>query len=97
MKYTIILTILIALMAIYLVFGQNGLMKYREMTNIRQSYEMQIMEMDKKIEELETELELAKKDKEFLENMIRRDLGMQKNGEDLYIIENKKEKSKEDE
>lgn len=97
MKYTIILTILIALMAIYLVFGQNGLMKYREMTNIRQSYEMQIMEMDKKIEELETELELAKKDKEFLENMIRRDLGMQKNGEDLYIIENKKEKSKENE
>ncbi len=97
MKYTIILTILIALMAIYLVFGQNGLMKYREMTNIRQSYEVQIMEMDKKIEELEMELELAKKDKEFLENMIRRDLGMQKNGEDLYIIENNKEKSIENE
>lgn len=87
MKYTIIFTIVIALMAIYLVFGQNGLMKYKEMKSIRQSYEVQINEMEKRLQQLELELELAKKDKEFLENKIRRDLGMQKNGEDLYIIE----------
>lgn len=74
-------------MAIYLVFGQNGLMKYKEMKSIRQSYEVQINEMEKRLQQLELELELAKKDKEFLENKIRRDLGMQKNGEDLYIIE----------
>lgn len=89
MKYTITVTfvIVIVLMGLYLVFGQNGLMKYGEMAAIRKNYEEKIAEMDKRLEAMRQELELAKKDKEYLENIIRRDLGMQKNGEDLYIIE----------
>ena len=90
MKYTvtIILIIVIAIMGLYLVFGQNGLMKYGEMAAIRKNYEEKIAEMDKRLEAMRKELELAEKDKEYLENIIRNDLGMQKKGEDLYIIEN---------
>lgn len=87
MKYTVIFTIIIALMALYLVFGQNGLMKYGEMVAIRKNYEEKIAEMDKRMEAMRRELDLAKKDREYLENIIRRELGMQKSGEDLYIIE----------
>lgn len=95
MKYTIIFTIIIALMALYLVFGQNGLMKYGEMVSIRKNYEEKIAEMDKKLESMRLELDLAKKDREYLENIIRRELGMQKSGEDLYIIGNGKQDRKE--
>ncbi len=87
MKYTVIFTIIIALMALYLVFGQNGLMKYGEMVAIRKNYEEKIAEMDKRMEAMRRELDLAKKDREYLENIIRRELGMQKSGEDLYIID----------
>lgn len=95
MKYTIIFTIIIALMALYLVFGQNGLMKYGEMVSIRKNYEEKIAEMDKKLESMRLELDLAKKDREYLENIIRRELGMQKSGEDLYIIGSGKQDRKE--
>lgn len=87
MKYTVIFTILIALMALYLVFGQNGLMKYGEMAAIRKNYEEKIADMDKRLADMRKELELARKDREYLENIVRRELGMQKSGEDLYIIE----------
>lgn len=89
MKYNIIFACIIAAMALYIVFGHNGVLKYREMVLIRAKYEDKIKEMDEKLERLKTELELAKKDKEYLENLIRRDLGLQKEGEDLYIIEEK--------
>lgn len=89
MKYNIIFAFVIAAMGLYIVFGHNGVLKYRDMVVIRESYELKISEMDEKINKLQRELELAKKDKAYLENIIRRDLGLQKEGEDLYILENK--------
>lgn len=89
MKYNIIFAFVIAAMGLYIVFGHNGVLKYRDMVAIRESYELKISEMDEKINKLQRELELAKKDKAYLENIIRRDLGLQKEGEDLYILENK--------
>lgn len=94
MKVNILFACLIAAMALYIVFGHNGVLKYREMVAIRQGYEEKIKEMDDKLGKMERELELAKKDREYLENMIRRDLGLQKQGEDLYIIGKDKEKNK---
>ncbi len=46
--------------------------------------------MDKEIAEKERELELAIKNQEYLEGIIRRELGLQKVGEDVYIIEDNK-------
>ena len=45
---------------------------------------------DKEIAEKERELELAIKNQEYLEGIIRRELGLQKMGEDVYIIEDNK-------
>lgn len=86
MKYSIIFVIIIALMAVYIVFGHNGVLKYGEMVSIRQGYEEKIRDMDSKLNVMREELNAAKKDKEFMENIIRRELGMQKNGEDQYIV-----------
>lgn len=87
MKYAVIFTVVIAAILFYMVFGHNGMLKYMELVSIRQSYEERNKEMDEKIAEMERELELAKKNREFLENIIRRELGLQKDGEDVYIIE----------
>ena len=76
-------------MVMYIIFGHNGILKYKELTSIRENYELRIKDMDRRLNELETELELAKKDRAYLENVIRRELGFQKEGEDLYILRSK--------
>lgn len=94
MRYAIIFTIIICSIVFYIIFGHNGVLKYNELVTVRQSYEERLREMDKEIAEKERELELAIKNQEYLEGIIRRELGLQKNGEDVYII--KDDKSKEE-
>ena len=87
MRYAVIFTIVIAVIVFYIVFGHKGVMEYIELVKVRQANEERIRLMEKEIAENERELELAKKNREYLEGIIRRELGLQKNGEDVYIIE----------
>lgn len=87
MRYAVIFTIVIAVIVFYIVFGHKGVMEYIELVKVRQANEERIRQMEKEIAEKERELELAKKNREYLEGIIRRELGLQKNGEDVYIIE----------
>ncbi len=86
MRYAIIFTVIICAIVFYIIFGHNGMLKYNELVTVRQSYEERLREMDKEI----AELELAIKNQEYLEGIIRRELGLQKVGEDVYIIEDNK-------
>ncbi len=85
-KYTIILLIVTILIALYLVFGHNGILKYKEMVDIRVKYETKIEELEDRLQVLEGELEDAQTDRTYLESVIRRELGLVKNDEDLYVI-----------
>ncbi len=96
MKYAIIFAIIISAVIFYIVFGHNGLLKYNELVNVRQSIEERIKQTDKEIAEKERELDLAKKNQEYLEGIIRRELGLQKKGEDVYIIEDNSTKDNKD-
>lgn len=86
MKYVVVFSIVILSLLFYIFFGHKGILEYLELVSVRHSYEERNREMDKKIQEMERELELIKKDKEYLENVIRRELGLQKHGEDVYIV-----------
>jgi len=86
MKGNIIYIVIIILLIFYFVFGSNGLLKYNELLDIKVSYEQQINELEIKISELEKRIELLKKDKEYLETEIKKELNMAKPNEDLYII-----------
>jgi cell division protein FtsB len=77
-----------------MVFGHNGILKYRELAAIRASYEKRIEETDKKVKTLTDELNLVRKDKDYLEMLIKKDLNMKKQDEDLYIIEKKPDQKK---
>ncbi|GAB1535111.1 hypothetical protein ADMFC3_07420 [Geovibrio sp. ADMFC3] len=88
MKAGLVYFALIAGLVLYLFFGHNGVLKYRELVGLKNAYESQLMEMDAKIKSLQKELEAIKKDKEYLELLIRKELNMRSPDEDIYIIGN---------
>ena len=92
MKYHLIYIGLIVFLVSYLVFGDNGLMKLYNMKQLKIDYEKQLSELKKKNKKLEKEIILLKKDKAYLETVIRRKINMKKPNEDMYIIK-KDEKS----
>ena len=89
MKTNIVFVIIIGVLIFYMVFGHNGILKYRELASIRASYEKRIEDTDKKVKDLTDELNLVRKDKGYLEMLIKKDLNMKKQDEDLYILEHK--------
>lgn len=95
MKTNIVFIIIIGVLIFYMVFGHNGILKYRELAGIRASYETRIAETEKKVKQLNDELKLVRKDKEYLEMLIKKDLNMKKTDEDLYIIEDSSKKKSE--
>lgn len=96
MKYHIFYIVIILLLIVYLVFGDNGLLKYREMARIKNSYEVQADSLVKRTKVLEKELKLLKKDKDYFEMIIRRELNLKKPDEDLYILNDENTKRNRD-
>jgi cell division protein FtsB len=86
MKLSLLYLLICVLAILYLVFGDNGLLKYYSLINSRNTYIKQSKDMDNKIDKLGEELEFLKKDKDYLEKIIRKELNMKKKDEDLYII-----------
>ncbi|MCX8084161.1 MAG: septum formation initiator family protein [Calditerrivibrio sp.] len=84
----LIFLLIVAGLVFYLLFATNGLIQYKELINIREKYRKESMEYDKKISQLKEEIELLKKNRDYLEMYIRKELNYKKNEEDLYIIIN---------
>lgn len=80
--------ILIIGLVFYLVFSTNGLIQYQELIKIKDKYRRESMEYDKRISRLQEEIELLKKDRDYLEMVIKKELNYKKMDEDLYIILN---------
>lgn len=89
MKLNIIFIIIIGVLVFFMIFGHNGILKYRELTAIKESYEKKVTETEKKVEDLNRELELVRKDVNYLEVLIKKDLNMKNPDEDVYILEKK--------
>lgn len=92
MRHLIFLVVAIFLI-IYLLFGNNGFIQYKELVKIREKYRRESMEYDRRIANLQEEIELLKKDRDYLEMVIKRELNYKKKEEDLFIILNKNEKT----
>ena len=73
-------------MIVYLLFSNNGFMKYSKLLKMRDDYQEEIQLLDGKNDLLEEEAELMKKDKDYMEFIIRKELNMKKPEEELYII-----------
>lgn len=88
MRYHILYISVIIVLLVYLIFGHNGLIQYQEMLNIKQNYELQAEQLQQKANDLEQELQLLKKDRDYYEMVIKKELNLKKPNEDLYIIDN---------
>jgi|GEM_PF-1107359 cell division protein FtsB len=86
MKSNILYFALVLALILYLIFGNRGLIEYNNLLDIRKKYAEKVDNLSKRIDELEHELYLLQKDKEFLETVIREDLNLKKPDEDLYIL-----------
>jgi len=91
MKSNILYFGLVFALVLYLVFGNRGLIEYNNLLDIRKKYAEKVDNLSKKIDELEHELYLLKKDKQFLETIIRKELNLKKPEEDLYILKDNNE------
>lgn len=87
MKLNIFFLAVIAGLAAYMIFGHNGLLKYRELVRIKNNYHLQLETTEKKVDDLQTELQQVRKNMEYLEMMIKKELNLQKQDEDVYILE----------
>lgn len=86
MKHHIFYLLLIVAMLLYLLFGSNGILQYNELLKIRDSYTEKISQLENEISLMERRIELLKKDKEYLEEVLKKELNLQNPGEDLYLI-----------
>ncbi len=87
MKLNIFFLALIIGLVAYMVLGHNGLLKYRELIRLKNNYELQLHVTEEKVKDLETELKQVRKNVEYLEMLIKKELSLKKPDEDLYIIE----------
>ncbi len=87
MKYTVVFIALTIFLIFYTIFGHNGILKFIEMSKIKSEYENKTEDLGKRITFIEKELDMISKDNEYLEFLIRKDIGMQKEGEDVYILD----------
>ena len=87
MKLTFIYIFLCILAIIYLIFGQNGFLKFYNLVNTRNNFINKSEELNREIGRLQNEIKYMKEDKNYLEMVIRKELNMKKPDEDIYIIE----------
>jgi len=87
MKLNIFFIVIICGLFAYMIFGHNGLFKYRELVRIKNNYELQLHVTEDKVQALDTELKQVRKNVEYLEMLIKKELSLKKPDEDLYIIE----------
>jgi cell division protein FtsB len=87
MKSTFIYIFLCILAILYLIFGQNGFLKFYNLVNTRNNYINKSEELNKEIKRLQNEIKYLKEDKKYLEMVIRKELNMKKPDEDLYILD----------
>ncbi len=87
MKYTVVFIVLTIFLIFYTIFGHNGILKFVEMSKIKSEYEKKAEDLGNRISFIEKELDKISQDNEYLEYLIRKDIGMQKEGEDVYILD----------
>lgn len=82
------------LMALWLGFGERGFIHLYRMEKERQAYAQKIQKLEQENRDLLEEINRLRSDKEYIESLGRRELGLVRDGEVLYRFKGEK-KSKD--
>ena len=84
LKFSLLALLFFGLIIGWLGFGEHGFIHLYRMEEERQAYVEKIRELERKNQELLKEIHLLRNDKEYIESLARRELGLIKDNEILY-------------
>jgi cell division protein FtsB len=90
-KFSVLSLALLALALAWLGFGEHGFVHLYRMERERQTYLEKIHFLEQENQELMDEIHRLRTDREYIESMGRRELGLIKNDETIYRFDRKKE------
>ncbi|MBP1742862.1 MAG: hypothetical protein H6Q48_5155 [Deltaproteobacteria bacterium] len=94
LKFSLLALLFLGLVAAWLGFGERGFIHLYRMDRERQTYQEKINKLERENRELLDEIHRLRSDREYVENLGRRELGLVKEDEIMYRFGTKKEKEK---
>jgi len=88
LKFTLISLIFLGLVFVWLAFGEHGFIHLYRMEKERQTYLEKIRKLEKVNQELLEQINMLRNDKEYIESVVKRELGLIKENEIIYRFSN---------
>jgi cell division protein FtsB len=95
LKSSLLALLFLGLLVAWLGFGERGFIHLYRMDRERQTYLERINTLERENRELLDEIQRLRSDRDYVENLGRRELGLVKEDELMYRFETKKEAKKE--
>ncbi len=89
---TIWLLVIILVMLGYAIFGERGVIRTRQAERQKGQLEKQLSELQQQQQQLREEIDRLKHDKDYWEQLARKNLGMVRDGELIYHLPPKEKK-----
>jgi cell division protein FtsB len=94
LKFSLLALLFLGLVVAWLGFGERGFIHLYQMDRERQTYPEKIKGLERENRELLDEIRLLRSDRDYVENLGRREMGFVKEDEIIYRFETKKESGK---
>jgi cell division protein FtsB len=91
LKFTLFSLVLLSMAVAWLGFGERGFVHLYRMERERQTYMEKIHQLEQENRNLMEEIQRLRTDRDYIESMGRRELGLVKNDELIYRFDKKKE------
>jgi len=95
LKFSLLALLFLGLVAAWLGFGERGFIHLYRMDRERQTYLEKINKLERENRELLDEIQRLRSDREYVESLGRREMGLLKEDEIMYRFETKKENRKQ--
>ena len=94
LKFSLLALLFLGLVVAWLGFGERGFIHLYRMDTERQAYLERINKLERENRELLEEIQRLRSDRDYVENLGRRELGLVKEDELMYRFGTTKEKNK---
>jgi cell division protein FtsB len=95
LKFSLLTLLILGLVVAWLGFGERGFIHLYRMDRERQTYLEKINKLERENRELLDEIQRLRSDREYVESLGRRELGLVKDDEIMYRFGAKKENGKQ--
>ena len=95
LKFSLLALLFLGLVVAWLGFGERGFIHLYRMDRERQTYLEKINNLERENRQLLDEIQRLRSDREYVENIGRREMGLVKEDEIMYRFEKKKENGKQ--